>query len=66
MAPLNPNAAEFFPAWMYEPSCTYEDGKAVTEDELAELEIVDEWISMLAEDEVLAELASYGIVVDEE
>eukprot|EP00192_Tetraselmis_astigmatica_P022887 CAMPEP_0117666668 /NCGR_PEP_ID=MMETSP0804-20121206/10511_1 /TAXON_ID=1074897 /ORGANISM="Tetraselmis astigmatica, Strain CCMP880" /LENGTH=65 /DNA_ID=CAMNT_0005474253 /DNA_START=622 /DNA_END=819 /DNA_ORIENTATION=- len=65
MAPLNPYAAEFFPSWMYESPCTYEDGNMVTEEELAELEVVDEWISMLAEDDVLAELASYGIIIDE-
>eukprot|EP00951_Prasinocladus_malaysianus_P017888 scaffold141780_cov34-Prasinocladus_malaysianus.AAC.1 len=59
MAPLNPLASEFYPSWMYE--CAYDDVDELSEAELEELECVDDWIAMLAEDEVLAEFAANGL-----
>eukprot|EP00873_Tetraselmis_striata_P001274 jgi/Tetstr1/421538/TSEL_012485.t1 len=52
MAPLNPEANEFYPAWMVEETLS----SYFTDDDLKELEVVDDWVTMLAEIDALAEM----------
>jgi hypothetical protein len=58
MAPLNPEASEFYPAWMVDDAMYFSD---FTEEELEELEVVDDWVEMLAEIDALAELEACHI-----
>lgn len=48
---------------MYECGFSYSDGgkhEVLTDEELEELDCADQWVAMLAEDDVLAEFAASG------